>query len=65
MCMNLKERPQIKINEEELEVVTDYISGQQPQCWGTVCRNISQPESTKQGIVTVAYVTYGNLAYTA
>ena len=24
MCMNLKERPQIKIDEEELEVVTDF-----------------------------------------
>ena len=24
MCMNLKERPQIKIDEEELEVTTDF-----------------------------------------
>ena len=31
----------------------------------TVYRKISQTESTKQGIATVAYVTYGNLMYTA
>ena len=24
MCMNLKERPQIKIDDEELEVMTDF-----------------------------------------
>ena len=62
MCMNLKERPQFKIDEEEFEVVTDWAA---TSVLRTVCRKVSQPESTKQGIGTVAYVTYGNLTYTA
>ena len=60
--MNLKERPQIKIDEEEeLEVVTDWAA---TLVLRTVWRKRSQPESTKQWIVTVAYVTYVNLTYT-
>ena len=59
MCMNLNpgEHPPIKINEEELGTATSVLR--------TVYRKISQSESTKQGIATVAYVTYGNLTYTA
>ena len=63
--MNLKERPQIKIDGEEFEVVTDFTNLGSNNVLKTVYRKISQPESTKQGIATVAYVTYGNLTFTA
>ena len=55
MCMYLKEHPQIKIDAERLEVMTDftYLGSKI-----SVEKKISQPESTKQGIATVAYVTY-------
>ena len=65
MCMNLKERPQIKIDEEELEVVLTLHIWAATSVLKTVYRNISQPESTKQGIDTVVYVIYINLTHTA
>ena len=63
MYMKLREHPQIKIDEEQLEVVTyfSYLGSN----ISIENRKISQPESTKQGMATVAYVTYGNLTYTA
>ena len=62
MCMNLKEQPQIKIDEEELEVVTDFTYlGSNISIENSVQKDISA-RINKQGI---AYVTYGKLPYTA
>ena len=62
--MNLKERPQIMINEEELDVVTDitYL-GSNNSVENSVQKDISV-RINKARNSTVAYVTYGNQTYT-
>ena len=62
MCMNLKERPQFKIDEEDPEVVTDFAYlDSNISVENIIHKYIYQPRSTKQGITTVTHVTYGTL----
>ena len=65
MCMNLGEHPQIKIDGEEFEVVTDFAYlGTNISVQNSIYKYIS-PESTNHGITTVDYVPYENVMYIA